>query len=216
MLYAGTGVGMRRAAALPRRRAGGAGGNHGQEEAGQSVRAYDLIRSRRSIREFEPRPVAADVVRRCIEAATYAPNLRLTQPWRFVVLRGGPLNALADAATAFELRVEPLPGLSAAAPLRGAALAIAVLQTPAPDPATGAADRLAIGAAVQNLMLCAWDEDVGALWIGGPLLGDAAVRAVCGVATDRDLAAVIALGHASAVPPLPRRLRAEALTRTLE
>jgi len=180
------------------------------------MRAYDLIRSRRSIREFEPRPVGDDLIVRCIEAATYAPNLALTQPWRFAVLRGAAAAALAEAAAAFEGRVEPAPGRSAAAPLRGAGAAVAVWQLAAADPAIAAADRLALGAAVQNLLLCAWDEGVGALWIGGAILGDPAVRAACGAWPEADLAAVVALGHPEAVPPLPRRKKVAEVTRRLE
>lgn len=146
----------------------------------------------------------------------HAPNLGLTQPWRFTVL--GPLAraAAADAATAHEQRQPPSPGTAAGGALRDAALALAVWQIPAADTATAKADLLAIGAAVQNLLLCAWDEGVGGLWIGGPVLGDRGVRSACGGQPGHALVALLALGWPAEVPPLPRRLPLAAVTQTLD
>ena len=173
------------------------------------MRAYDLIRSRRTIRDFEPTPVPAVVVRRCLEAAACAPNRRLTEPWRFVVATGGARAALAQAAADYEAAHAPIPGEAAAAPLRSAPVAVAVWQTGAGDPETALADRLAVAAAIENLLLCAWDEGIGGLWIGGGILHDPALRASLAIAPQGDLVGVVALGYPEAVPPLRRRRSVE-------
>ncbi len=46
----------------------------------------DLVRSRRSIRRFLPRPVEADKLRACLEAARLAPSAHNAQPCRFLVV----------------------------------------------------------------------------------------------------------------------------------
>lgn len=46
----------------------------------------DVIRTRRSVREFTDQPVPREMLDRIIEAATWAPNHRHTEPWRFIVL----------------------------------------------------------------------------------------------------------------------------------
>jgi nitroreductase len=46
----------------------------------------DLVRSRRSIRRFLPRPVESDKLRACLEAARLAPSAHNAQPWRFLVV----------------------------------------------------------------------------------------------------------------------------------
>jgi nitroreductase len=46
----------------------------------------DLVRSRRSIRRFLPRPVEPDKLRACLEAARLAPSAHNAQPWRFLVV----------------------------------------------------------------------------------------------------------------------------------
>jgi F420 biosynthesis protein FbiB-like protein len=45
-----------------------------------------FLRSRRSIRQFKPLPVAIDVLTRILQTATHAPSAHNRQPWRFAVL----------------------------------------------------------------------------------------------------------------------------------
>ena len=49
----------------------------------------DNIRSRRNVKEFTQRDVDNALIERIIEAATWAPNHRHTEPWRFIVLPKG-------------------------------------------------------------------------------------------------------------------------------
>ena len=44
------------------------------------------IRTRRNIKEFKNTEVAGDLLKLILEAATWAPNHRRTEPWRFVVI----------------------------------------------------------------------------------------------------------------------------------
>ena len=46
----------------------------------------DLMRSRRSVRDFSPRPVPREVVEACIAAAGTAPSGANQQPWHFVAV----------------------------------------------------------------------------------------------------------------------------------
>jgi nitroreductase len=46
----------------------------------------DLVRSRRSIRRFLPRPVEREKIMACLEAARLAPSAQNAQPWRFIVV----------------------------------------------------------------------------------------------------------------------------------
>lgn len=49
----------------------------------------DNIRSRRNVKEFDRRDVDHTLIELIIEAATWAPNHRHTEPWRFIVLPKG-------------------------------------------------------------------------------------------------------------------------------
>jgi nitroreductase len=58
------------------------------EESRARVSGFrDLVRRRRSVRDFAPDPVPLDLVDVAIEAAASAPSGANRQPWRFVVVR---------------------------------------------------------------------------------------------------------------------------------
>lgn len=48
----------------------------------------DLIKSRRSIGVTDNKEVPDDVIRTLLEAATWAPNHKKTEPWKFRVFKG--------------------------------------------------------------------------------------------------------------------------------
>ena len=48
---------------------------------------YEAMQTARAIRRYRDEPVDDAVLRRCIEAATWAPSGGNSQPWRFVVVR---------------------------------------------------------------------------------------------------------------------------------
>jgi coenzyme F420-0:L-glutamate ligase/coenzyme F420-1:gamma-L-glutamate ligase len=47
---------------------------------------HDFLRSRHSMRRFQPRDVEPDALTRILETATHAPSAHNRQPWRFAVL----------------------------------------------------------------------------------------------------------------------------------
>jgi nitroreductase len=74
------------------------------EESRTRVRAFrDLVRRRRSVRDFSPDPVPLDIVDAAIEAAASAPSGANRQPWRFVVVRDpGTRRLIREGAEAEE------------------------------------------------------------------------------------------------------------------
>lgn len=61
----------------------------------------DVIRARRSIREFLPEPVSPEVIAELLEAASLAPSSCNRQPWRFILVRDRALlAAMGDAVRA--------------------------------------------------------------------------------------------------------------------
>jgi nitroreductase len=66
----------------------------------------EAIESRRSVRDFLPTPVPADVVRRVLERALRAPSGGNVQPWHLHVVAGG---RLAELKKIMHRRVEEAP-----------------------------------------------------------------------------------------------------------
>jgi nitroreductase len=73
-----------------------------------------LIKERRSIRQFTSEGPPREVIRECLEAASWAPNPTSQQPWKFIVLQGDKLKEVAGVirenfAEAFEKKEKIAP-----------------------------------------------------------------------------------------------------------
>lgn len=60
---------------------------------------FDVVRSQRACRSFDPAPVADELVEQVLEAATFAPSAENRQPWVFVVVRQAERKALVAELT---------------------------------------------------------------------------------------------------------------------
>lgn len=93
------------------------------EEMQARARAfYDLMRTRRTVREFSDAPVPRDVIEHCLLAAGTAPSGANMQPWHFVVVEDKDIRRQIRAAAEEEERAfyherAPAEWLAALAPL---------------------------------------------------------------------------------------------------
>lgn len=162
----------------------------------------DAIRTRRTYKQFGPEPLDEATLRELLELARYAPNHKLTQPWRFRAL--GPetraaIDAVVGAKEAMKLRRAPT-----------LVLATAVLSG---DPRTDAEDLQATAAAVYAVLLAATARGLASYWRTPAVFDDPAVRRVVELSDAERVVALIHLGPPVNVPPAKDRLElAEILT----
>ncbi|MGI8404772.1 MAG: nitroreductase family protein [Thermomicrobiales bacterium] len=62
--------------------------------AGESLNVLDVIRRRRSVGKMTAAVPARALIEQLLEAAVWAPNHHLTEPWRFFVLSGNGRHVL--------------------------------------------------------------------------------------------------------------------------
>lgn len=74
---------------------------------------FEMVESRRTIRDFLPEPVPQEVLDRCLDAARLAPSSSNLQPWEFVIIRDPAVRRLADAACLDQLPAKTAPLLIA-------------------------------------------------------------------------------------------------------
>jgi nitroreductase len=179
----------------------------------------DAIRERRSIKRFTDRTPTRDEITALLDAATLAPNHRLTQPWRFYVLGpqarrayGEALGArkatkIEDAAAGAAVRAK-VSGDHAALPCM-----IVVTVVRAADPQTSEEDFGAVMMAVENLSIEAVALGLGTHIKTGAIMDDPAARAAAGVPGDERIVAVVNVGVPAELPaPRVRRAAAELTT----
>lgn len=172
-----------------------------------------LIRNRRSVRRYRPDAVPDDLLRRLIETASWAPSAHNRQPWRFVIPDSDAKSRLARAMADRLIAERSADGDDPAdiaddaarsvARIDGAPAVLLVCLTLADMDRYGDARRTAAertmaiqstAMAVQNLLLAAHAEGLGASWMCAPLFCPDVVRATLSLPGDFEPQALITLG----------------------
>jgi nitroreductase len=171
---------------------------------------WDVVRGRHSVRDFKDETVPAEAVERLTLAASLAPSSMNAQPWRFYVATGETRKALgaliAQATIHLTEYIDVLgpDGYEQAvvwfSTLGNAPTLIAVVTEGSDDALDMLNKHLAVGAAVENLLLAAVDEGLGACNITYSHWVEDEIAEMLGLAEDEVVITVIALGWPSAVP----------------
>lgn len=151
----------------------------------------DLVRSRSSIRSYDPaRPVERAVLERILEAGRLAPSAANRQPWRFLVISSAGMLAKVRSAYSKPWFVD--------APLVLAVVGKAAdAWTRQPDGYNSIETDLAI--AMDHLVLAAANEGVGSCWIAA--FHNDVLRRALALAPDEKLYAMTPLGYPRAGEP---------------
>ena len=182
--------------------------------------AGDVLAARRTVREFTAAPVSAAAVRRAIAAAITAPAPHHSEPWRFAVLespdsRTRLLDAMlaawkADLAADGFTAEQIAPRVRRGEPLRRAPLIIvpclvADAAHTYPDARRNASERamflVAMGAAIENLLVALAVEGLGSCWISSTLFCRDVSAETLGLPADWEPMGAIGVGHPAAPAP---------------
>ena len=132
-----------------------------------------VLRGRRTIDQYLGTKVPEELVLEAIEAATWAPNHYVTEPWRFIlpgpetIARIVDLNASIVADNKTPAHAEHKRKAWSEKP--GWLIVTCPYNE---DPLREREDYAACCAAIQNLMLYLWKAGIGTKWTTGPVTRD--------------------------------------------
>ena len=182
----------------------------------------DIIAERRSIFDFQPTLVPQERIERVLGAAVWAPNHKLTEPWRFIVVG---LNAkrrlsriyarIKQADVQIDIARDALHeiGRKAEAKLMGKPAIIAVACSVSGDSMLDREDYAATCCAIQNVMLVAWEDGIGMQWSTTGLIEDLEALSVLGVDSEKEqIVGLLYTGFPERVPVSKRKPAAELTT----
>ena len=186
---------------------------------------YDVLTHQRACRAFLPDPVPDDVLDRVLTAATHAPSAENSQPWRFVVVRNAAKRkAIADLATKVwaggarqaskqHLAEHILDDVDQSM-MGGGMAAAPVIVIVCGDPASTfpSAMESSIWPCVQNLLLAAGAEGLGAALTTMATLIPEVLRRILELPDDITPYAVIPLGKPARRLGPPKRRPVSELT----
>ncbi len=153
----------------------------------------DLIKHRKSVRDFLETPVEREKIMMCLEAARQAPSASNSQPWRFIVVDGKELkDRLCDAAFGGLYFINSF--------CKTAPVIVVVISEKSKFLARiGGMFRgtkyylIDVGAACEHFVLEAEDLGLGTCWIGW--FNERAVKSVLNIPKNKKIDILIALGY---------------------
>jgi nitroreductase len=176
--------------------------------------AIKNILTRHSVAKVKPDPIPRELIEKLLRAAVQAPNHYRVRPWRFVVMTGKSREALGEVmAQSLKKHNPDLPDsgldIERAKPLRAPVLIAVAVDKPSEAKVLEIENICAVAAAVENLLLAAHAEGLGAMWRTGPAARDPEVKKFLGLEPDQQLLAFVYIGYPDLVLPVVERLSFE-------
>jgi nitroreductase len=142
----------------------------------------DIIKQRRSVREFTDDEVSDEQINKILESARWAPSGMNNQPWRFVVIKNKKIKNELSKFTKYGWII------------KNASIAIATFidNSVCYDRTK---DVQSIGACIQNMLIAIQSLGLGGCWIGEILNKRNEVENFLGVPKNYELMAVITIGY---------------------
>jgi nitroreductase len=150
------------------------------------MKLYDLITSRRTIREFEPKPVSRELLERFVDAGRLAPQAANRQPLEFIVVDDPALCEKLFSLVAFAGYLDWNPPKDK----RPQVYVAILIDTRIQGPKWAYCD---VACAAENIALAAWGDGVGSCMIGS--FKKEEVQRLLGVPENYDVSLLMALGY---------------------
>ena len=172
----------------------------------QDLREFgEVLRGRRTINLYLQTPVPDALVEEAIEAATWAPNHHVTEPWTFYCLGKETIGRCLDlifeicAASKGEEPAEFKRNSWAEKPGW-----LVVTCGKSDDELRQKEDYAACAAAIQNLMLYLWKAGVGSKWTTGDITRDPRFADIIGMPDDQFVVGLVWYGYPKITPSQSR------------
>ncbi|MFC1846898.1 nitroreductase family protein [Chloroflexota bacterium] len=153
----------------------------------------DLIKHRRSVRNFLDKPVERNKIKLCLEAARLAPSACNSQPWKFIIVDDRELKDRLSRAA--------FSGIYSTTSFAKKAPVIVAVVSEKTKFIARAGNLLRntrfylidIGIATEHFVLQAEELELGTCWIGW--FNEKAVKSILNVPKDRRIEVLIAVGY---------------------
>jgi nitroreductase len=167
----------------------------------------EVIRGRRTINLYLQTPVPRALVREAIDAATWAPNHHVTEPWHFYLLGQETVERCLDLC--FEIvranKSEPAAAFKREQWSEKPGWLVVTCRR-SDDELQQREDYAACAAAIQNFMLYLWKAGVGSKWTTGEITRDVRFFDILGIDAGREfVVGLLWYGYPKVTPAQKRK-----------
>jgi nitroreductase len=164
-----------------------------------TVSVYEALYRRRQVESFRNQPVPYPALERVLATAVWAPNHRMTEPWRFVVMEQDSPLRRSMGNLAFDQTLKELGDEAKAENYRKRILSppvvIYVFSVPGPNDFVTKENYASVCCAIQNMSLAAVAEGFGISWETGRVSRLPGLHDVLGVDTSWSVVSMLSLGY---------------------
>ena len=151
------------------------------------MKIFDGIKSRRSVRLYNSKPIEIEIINQIIESAIWAPSGKNGQPWKFKIIT--EQNIIEEIA---KLSVNPR--------WMKTAPCLIIVYLDKMRSYHYIKDVQSCGAAIQNMLLTAHEMGIGSCWIGSLLEKGDDINKLLEVDDSLELMSVVSLGYGRGNP----------------
>ena len=148
----------------------------------------EFLKNRRSIREYQDKPIPDDEINMILEAGQWTPSASNRQPWEFIIIKNkDTIKKLTETARYGKF-------------INQAPVVIAIVGKIKQNPRWYIQDT---SLASMNMMLMAWSLKIGTCWIGS--MDRDKAKEILGLSKDDFLLTVLPIGYIKGEIPKPTR-----------
>ena len=165
----------------------------------------EIIKNRRNGRKFNDSPISKDTITKILEAATWAPNHRSTEPWRFFVLEKNSKKRIEIANLIYDWTYKNVKNpntkrrkasaLSAKQEIIDVPLFIYVYSIPGETDDITKENYGATCCAIQNLQLASFSMGIGVGWSTGKPCLCPEVKNALGITENWEIIGALYIGY---------------------
>ena len=163
----------------------------------KQISIYKAIISRRTVRQFKQRPIRKPILLELINAARLSPSAANLQPLEFIIITNKDIGAKIFSHLRWAGYITPYgtPSLNK----RPVAYIAVLVNKAKAQPKYTPYD---VGAAVQSILLTAWEKNIGGCWMQAINRGK--IKEILNISKDYRLDSIISLGYRAELPVMEK------------
>ncbi|WP_163539474.1 nitroreductase [Gracilibacillus sp. YIM 98692] len=180
-----------------------------------------LIKDRRSIAVYQDKEVSTSLIKELLDVAIWVPNHKLTEPWRFVMVKGESKKKLAEInrliamekSNTDSLEDRELIGENAYQKIMNVPFILFVLNALHPQEKLREEDYASTSCVIQNFSLLAWEKDLSVFWKTGKLAFCQETAQLIGLDKNERVVGLLQIGYPDKkIQPVERSQAKEKIT----